>query len=399
MVMARLFLDEGIPVSLAHCNFGLRGDESDADEAFVMKWADNHHINCFVKAFDLGSGSIQLKARNARYEWFSELLLEYNFNKIATAHHLNDSLETVLINLSRGTGIRGLTGISMHNDKVVRPLLFASKEALHTYAMDLGVEWREDSSNQKTDYDRNLIRHEVTPVLMKLNPSLFQTFSLTSERVNHANAIVNLKVEEIVNQYLHQEKDGWKLDLDWISNGSDELVLAEVLSSFGVNYVTAKEIFEARGKSGKSFPVENWLITMDRSTIYFDPNDDLDFDELVIDSEGEYKVGERIFEISKIDKADVQFNSEYEGFFDLKSLKFPIRIRPWREGDRFQPIGMKGNKKVSAFLIDEKIPVSKKKEILILESNGEIAWVVGHRIANPFKITGQTKQVLSVTVS
>jgi tRNA(Ile)-lysidine synthase len=397
MVMAQLFVEEGIEISLAHCNFGLRGDESDGDEAFVMRWADSHQINCFVKSFDLAGGSTQLEARNVRYQWFDELLKEHKLGKIATAHHLNDSLETVLINLSRGTGIKGLTGISIQNDHIVRPLLFATKEELHTYAMDVGLKWREDSSNQKMDYDRNLIRHEVVPELMKLNPSLLRTFRLTSERIDHASTIVSLKVKEISNQYLIEESGGWRLDLDWVSNGSDELVLAELLSPFGVNYVTAKEIFAVRGKSGKSFPVDNWLITMDRSTIFIDSNKLLEFQELVIDAVGSYELGENCFEISKIEKEDVEFSSNNVAFFDAKTLDFPLKVRPWVEGDKFQPMGMKGNKKVSDFLIDEKIPVSKKKKVLVLESNRNIAWVIGHRIGDPFKITDHSKAVLKIT--
>ena len=151
MVMADLFLRGGYDIEIAHCNFGLRGEESHRDEAFVLEWADQNSVNCYVKSFDLKDGSIQLEARNTRYQWFSELLLEHELDKIATAHHLNDSLETVLINLTRGTGIRGASGIPLRNGQIIRPLLCASKQELYNYAMDVGLEWREDSSNRKKD--------------------------------------------------------------------------------------------------------------------------------------------------------------------------------------------------------------------------------------------------------
>ncbi len=396
MVMAKLFLDEGIPVSVAHCNFGLRGEESYGDEAFVMKWAEDHQISCFVKSFDLGDGSIQLEARNARYKWFNELVVEHGFQKIATAHHLNDSLETVLINLSRGTGIKGLAGISTSNGKVIRPLLFASRDDLHTYAMDLRLTWREDSSNQKTEYDRNLIRKEVMPKLERLNPALLKTYVLTNERINHVGSIISRKVKEIETEYLREEKGGWRLEMDWISTGSDELILAEVLALFGVNYTTAKEIFAARGKSGKSFPTGEWFLTMDRSTIFIDPQKSEDDNELIISEEGSFNLGNGVVEVSRINMTEVHFTSESEAYFDLSKLIFPLRVRTWKEGDRFHPLGMKGSKKVSDLLVDEKVPVSQKKHVKIVESAGKIAWVVGYRVSDQYKVTDHTTEVIRV---
>ncbi|WP_370089759.1 tRNA lysidine(34) synthetase TilS [Ekhidna sp.] len=398
MVMANLFMGEKINVSIAHCNYQLRGEESDGDEAFVMKWADQRGINCFVKSFELGDGSIQLEARNARYQWFGELIAEHKLDRIATAHHLNDSLETVLINLSRGTGIKGVSGISGKNDNVIRPLLFASKEELHSYAMDLGLEWREDSSNSKTDYDRNLIRHEVIPELKKLNPSLLRTFVSTAERLSYASQIVQRRLAEIEAQYLKKNGNGWKIELDWISDPSDELILAEMLASFGVNYATAKEVFEARGKSGKSFPVGEWFITMDRSTLFIDPDKSVSNDELMIDKEGTYNFGDSTIEISRIGKGDIQFTSNDEAYFDLSKLNFPLCIRGWKEGDRIQPLGMNGTKKVSDILIDEKVSVSQKRKVLVVESSGIISWVVGYRVSDQFKITEKTTEVLKISV-
>lgn len=398
IVMANLFLEEKIDVSIAHCNFHLRGEESDGDEVFVMKWADKHGINCFVKSFDLGDGSIQLEARNARYHWFGELITEHKLDKIATAHHLNDSFETVLINLSRGTGIKGVTGISAKSNSVIRPLLFASKEELHSYAIDVGLEWREDSSNSKTDYDRNLIRHNVIPELMKLHPSLLKTFVSTSERLNHTSQIVQRKLDEVAAQHLKENEDGYKIELDWISDPSDELILAEMLAAFGVNYVTAKEIFEARGKSGKSFPVGEWFITMDRATIFIDPDRSVSSGELIIEKEGTYNFGDSTIEVSRVGKNDIQFTNENEAYFDITKLNFPLCIRGWKEGDRIQPLGMSGTKKVSDILIDEKVSVSRKRNVLVIESEGHIAWLVRHKVSDQFKITEKTIEALKISV-
>lgn len=398
MVMANLFVEDGLDVSIAHCNFGLRGEESDGDEAFVMKWAEQNGLNCYVKSFDLGAGSIQLEARNARYRWFNELVLEHGFDKVATAHHLNDSLETVLINLTRGTGIKGVTGISVKNENVIRPLLFAEKSELHAYAMDVGLEWREDSSNQTTDYDRNLIRQEVIPVLEKINPSLLQTFVNTSERLKLAQSLVDKKVDDVRSKNLSESLEGWELDLNWINHASDELVLSEILAAFEINYATAKEVFLARGKSGKTFPVNDLVITMDRSSLFIGRSKEHKLAPIKIETEGTYQVGNGKLKIERVGKNEVIFGSKREAHFDADKLVFPITVRVWEEGDKFQPLGMKGQKKISDLLIDEKVPLHQKNNVLILESGGKIAWVIGYRVSDLFKITDDTTKVIKAVL-
>ncbi|WP_425392458.1 tRNA lysidine(34) synthetase TilS [Ekhidna sp.] len=397
MVLADLFVKDGFEVALAHCNFGLRGEESDGDEAFVMEWADKRGINCFVKSFDL-EGSIQLEARNARYQWFNELLIEHGLDKIATAHHLNDSLETVLINLSRGTGLKGLTGVPLINEKIIRPLSFASKNDIYKYAMDVGLEWREDSSNKKDDYDRNQIRHHVVPELEKVNPSLLKSFISTQERLSHANKIITNRVAEIKQRFIQDDRGGVRIDLTWISDPSDELILAEILAEFGLNYQTAKEVFEARGKSGKSFSSGEWFLTMDRSELFIDKGQN-DTVELEISGLGSFDFGNASIELQLVKKDDVVFESENVAYLDYDKLRFPLSLRNWNEGDRFQPLGMNGKKKVSDFLIDIKIPLAKKHEVFVMESKGEICWVVGYRISDSFKVTNDSTSILKVSFS
>ncbi len=397
MVMANLFLSEKIPFAIAHCNYGLRGEESDEDEAFVLDWADKNDINCYVKAFEISGKSTQVEARKVRYEWFRELISENGYDKIATAHHLNDSLETLLINLSRGTGIKGIAGISVKNVEVIRPLMFTEKQKLYDYAMDHELDWREDSSNAKTDYDRNLLRHDVIPELLKLNPSLLRTFGLTMERLTHASDIISHRVEEIKSKYLIKKENGFQLDLSWVDTFSDELILSEILAPFGVNYATAKEIFEAQGKAGRSFPSEGWLLTMDRNTIFIDADVTAESVDVVAESTGEYQVGFGKLIIEKISNNDVVFEGSNNSYFDARMLKFPLRIRTWRAGDRFQPLGMQGEKKISDFLIDEKIPLALKDKVLVVESGERIAWVVGMRISEAFKVLSEEKEVIKMT--
>ena len=397
MVLARLFLDEKISFAIAHCNYGLRGNESDDDEAFVLDWADVHEVDCHVKAIEI-TGSIQLEARKARYQWFGELVSEYGFDKIATAHHLNDSLETLLLNLSRGTGIKGLTGITMKHSNVIRPLLFADRKMIHDYAMQSDLDWREDSTNAKTDYDRNLIRHEVVTELLKLNPSLFQTFRSTVERLNHTSQIVDQKVKQIRKDFLTEENEGFRLELSWITDASDELILAELLSDFGMNYVTAKEVFEARERSGKSFPLGNWLITVDRNMLYIDPSEVDVIERLWLTGTGEYQFGGKRVLVEQIKVEEVEFGSEHTAYFDTDALKFPLLIRAWQQGDKLQPLGMKGEKKVSDYLIDEKVPMAEKSKVLVLESGKKIAWLIERRISDLFKITDSTASVIKISI-
>ena len=397
MVMCHLFQKTDLEFAIAHCNFGLRGEESDGDEAFVMEWAHTNNINCFVKSFDLGENSIQLEARNARYNWFYELLDEYGFNKIATAHQLNDSLETLLFNLSRGTGFKGISGVPTIAGNVIRPLLFASRKSLMAFAMDERIEWREDSSNQKDDYNRNYIRHHIVPEMEKLNASLLKSFLLTNERLRYGADVIEEKVNEIKEEHFRKEgHGGYQLSLEWIKEEKDLVILSEILSSFHVNYSTCKEIYHCLGKPGKSFPTEKWFITMDRDFLFIDEKESQQV-EMRIDKVGSYDLGKDVLRFELIEKKEVTFESESVGYFDADQLGFPVVIRPWRDGDRFQPLGMKSSKKVSDLLVDLKVPVRDKKNVYVIESNERIAWVVNHRISDLFKITDETTRVLKVS--
>ncbi|MEO9871020.1 tRNA lysidine(34) synthetase TilS [Ekhidna sp.] len=399
MVMSHLFFDAEIDFDIAHCNFGLRGEESNADEAFVRKWAEDHKVSCFIESFELEGKSIQIEAREVRYDWFNALTEQYGHHKVAIAHHLNDSLETVLINLTRGTGISGVSGISVLNNKIIRPLLFAERKDLLTYASNQKIQWREDSSNQKINYDRNLIRHEVIPILEKVNPSLHKTFFSTVERLSYTEDLLKRQVENIKKEFLKSSDLSCELNLEWINEPEDVVILSEILNAFGVNYATCREIFEAKGRAGKVFPVNDWIVTMDRSKLFINPNKEQSIQELIIDEFGEYNFYESIFKIGEAAEEEVSFDSAGVVFFDADRFKLPLKIRQWEEGDKFQPMGMKGHKKVSDLLIDEKTPLSRKKNVLVLESGQKIAWVVGYRIDDHFKISEYTKKIIKVSKS
>ncbi len=400
MVMLELFHHSNYEIAVAHCNFGLRGEASDKDEAFVEQWTQERGIDCYVKQIVLNGKSIQVEAREERYKWFRELCTEKGFLKIATAHHLNDSLETTLLNLVRGTGIKGLSGIPVINEQIIRPLLFASRDEIHSYAMNKGLKWREDASNMKTDYDRNKIRLEVIPKLKEVNASLEYTFKNSDERLNLLSDLLQKQVAEVIQEYF-DELEG-QLGLKWIQEETDLLILYEILSVYGFNYVTVKEIWGARGSSGKVFEAKDWKVLMDRDSLFIQRNEQEEFKEVLIQDEAVYQVAEKELGVTILDNVVFEeFISDdaHEAILDYDKLEFPLKVRKWRQGDTFQPMGMKGTKKVSDLLIDEKVPIAKKEKVWILESNDEIAWVVGYRISEKFKVSGSSKKVVCLKLS
>jgi tRNA(Ile)-lysidine synthase len=399
MAMATLFLNAKFNFSIAHCNFGLRSEESDGDEELVKKWADSNTIERFVKKIDLGDDSVQLAARNARYQWFDELIQEFNFNKLATAHHLNDSLETSLINLIRGTGIKGIGGIKPKIGIVVRPLLFVSKEELRSYALEVGLSWREDSSNTKNDYDRNLIRNVIVPKLKELNPSLSETFRNTSERLQLTNQFLQQKVEEVKNTFLKEENNLIELRIDWIRTDSDFLILSEIVSAFGFNYITSKEIHAAIGKSGKVFSSKEFELSIDRSSIFIRKTIETKNEEVQILDTGNYKIYDHKLDVSISDRQGLDFaSSKNIVFLDAAKIQFPFTVRKWKKGDRFRPFGMKGTKKVSDYLIDKKVPLALKNKVLVMTQRDNIVWLIGYQISENFKIDEETESVLRIEI-
>lgn len=399
IVMADLFAKSSWNFGIAHCNFQLRGQESDEDEVFVKKWAGERGIEVHTRSFDLGEGSTQLNARNARYDWFEELCSENYYSKTATAHHLNDSLETLLINLSRGTGVKGISGIGAKNGSIIRPLLFTTREGLRRYAVENSLEWREDSSNAKTDYDRNRIRHVVIPEMEKLNPSLAETFKSTSERLSLASEILQERVVAVRELNLVVKESETELKLDWLQKQTDFLILSEILSEFGFNYKTTKEIFGAIGKSGKQFYAEDRILTIDRNSLFI-KNLSISVDEeFKIEGVGNFQHRDKTFQISIVEKDEVNLkDNRGKAYLDADIVDFPLKIRRWIEGDRFTPLGLNGTKKVSDYLIDAKVPLARKDQVRVLLAGEEIAWLIDYQISEVFKITDRTKKVLMISL-
>ena len=395
--------------AIAHCNFGLREIDSDADEAFVKKLALKYQVECYTKKMetqqycDNHQCSIQMAARALRYEWFQELILEYNFQYLATAHHLNDSLETVLLNLTKGTGIAGVRGILPKTNNIVRPLLFASKETIVQYAESQNLYWREDISNATTKYQRNLLRQEVVPVLKQINPNLETTFAKTLERLQATEQIFQRYIAQIRQQYLKIEDDVTVVDTTNIAHEPHfSMLLFELLKEFGFTWADAEAIAESNNDGAKHFyaPNFNLLKYQNQLRIFAVPEAEDFAEQRIALGDTVCSYGNYSMEISYPQPEEIDFTSNTtEVFFDIDLLQFPLIIRPWQHGDRFQPSGMMGFKKISDYLIDEKVPLDKKEKIGVMLSGETIVWVVGMRAAHVARIGNNTTRVMKLKLN
>lgn len=397
MVMMHLFKQTDTHFGVAHCNFGLRGEDSDKDESLVQTYTRANGILFHGKRIVIEGDSVQLEAREKRYEWFGELMKAHGYTKLATAHHLDDSLETTLLHLVRGTGIRGLRGIPLMQEKTIRPLLFATKKRLVKYAEEGGLTWREDVTNARATYDRNKLRLEVVPILAQLNPSLIATYKGTKERIQMADDMVADRVSDILSRYY--EKERGVLSLAWMEGRSyDLLLLTEILSAYGFNFKTVKEIYAARGKSGKRFPNDHHEVVMDRDALYIKKmGGEASAPMLEIIGEGQYSFSAFIFTLQQIKNIQNLDQGTDIALLSASKVHFPVRVRRWTKGDTFVPLGMSGRKKVSDFLIDEKVPLAIKEKVMVVEVAHEIAWVVGYRVSDHFKAE-KNKPVFQISV-
>ncbi len=387
-------------VAIAHCNFQLRGQESEEDEVFVRKLAEKYKCPFFCQRFDTqrimeeNKPSIQIVARNLRYTWFHELLELHDFQYIATAHHQNDSIETIIYNLAKGTGIAGLHGILPKNGKVIRPLSGFSKKEILKYAAENQLLWREDSSNTTDKYSRNLIRHQLVPILQKINPNLEETFKDNILRISAVERIFKEQFKifkEKVFSSDSKNSEVYHLDIEAIRNESENLVkLDEILKDFGFNFTQTKLIINSLDKeSGKLFVSNTHTLIKDRKTLILAKN-------LSYPTQNLHLLTIQIFEKA----TDFQILTEKNiAHLDYEKTGADLKLRLWEKGDTFQPIGMKGKtKKISDLLNDLKIPLHLKPQVRVVVANEQIVWVVGYRIDEKFKVTEKTKTVVELTI-
>lgn len=405
MVLAELFRRAGFSFALAHCNFGLRGDESDADERFVRQWAENAGVPCHVRHFetqhtaDSQRISIQMAARDLRYAWFEELLKDFHYTYLALAHHADDSIETVLLNLVRGTGLPGLLGIASVRSSTIRPLLYTSKKEILDFARTYNITWREDSSNVTDHYRRNVLRHQVLPVLQQLNPSLEGTFRHTTERLRAASSLLDSFLTQWKSRAVRQEGDRYYVSLDLLRQAQEPAYqLHSVLEPFGYSYAQTQKIVAAlNALSGKQFHSSTHTVIKDRSELIISPrNLSLGIEPIQIhaDTAQINLPGGGTLTLTRYPYLpDFKPPSDsHIAYFDAAHLRFPLTVRAWQHGDWFCPFGMKGKrKKVSDLLVENKVPMSRKSQCLVLLNGDEtILWVLGMRADDRSRLDNNT---------
>lgn len=396
--LMHILLALGYRFDLAHCNFNLRGKESDEDEVFVQELAKKHQLKLHVKQFDTegyaaeNKISTQMAARDLRYAWFNHLLLTKNAKYIAIAHHENDDIETFFINLIRGSGLKGLLGISEKTNSIVRPLMAITRDEIESYLDENKLRYRDDSSNSSVKYLRNKIRHELMPLLAEMNPSIQQTISEEMRILEGVSQVYSCKIEE-VRKDLMQEKNGIVQfeTSDLLALKPLHNYLYELLSPYG--FVTIDAIAKAlKGQSGKQFFSNNHQLLVDREFIFISELDVKKNESITIEEMTKEIKHPIQLNFSKTDNLEWIKNKNIAQL-DYDKLQFPLTLRKWKKGDKFMPLGMQTFKKLSDFFIDNKFSILDKNKQWLLCSNNDIVWVVGHRIDERYKLQSKTKKV------
>ncbi len=406
VVLLHLLLKTKIPCAVAHCNFRLRGEESDGDEGFVQGLAKKYKLPYFVKHFHTEEYasrkgiSIQMAARELRYDWFDELLLTEGYDRAATAHNQDDQLETFLINIIRGTGLKGLTGIPVRNGQIIRPLLFASREEILEYAGKNKIHFREDSSNISDKYLRNKVRHRLIPLLETMNPEFRFTLTGDMERFREAWLIHEAAIGHYEKELFTRKKNSLIIPFEKIDAlDHPEVILYEVLKKFGFTRSQTDDMIQnLEGQAGKQFYSKDYRLIRDR-------------DALILTSSMKKRESEKYYIDEKTNFIGQPLRMEFrhlksEGLkipkdpsiatLDADKLDFPLILRRWQEGDYFIPLGMEDFKKISDFFVDIKLSLHDKEHTWLLTTGRDIVWVVGKRIDQRFRVGPQTKQVLQI---
>lgn len=403
-VMAHLFFEAGLSFDMAHCNFNLRGEDSIRDKNFVIQLSLKYKVKCFTTDFDTlkiqkNSGqSVEMVARNLRYEWFEEIGENYDY--IVTAHHANDNAETVMLNLIRGTGLKGMTGIPAKNGKIIRPLLSFTADEIIDYTKINNLEYCEDYTNKENNYQRNKIRNLILPQLKEINPQIIHTFDKNIQIWKKQYLFYQNTLQEKIELYLHQDKGYQYINIkDLYKDPFKELVLYELLSPYGFSESDIQDIVESlTHQSGKKFYSQTHIVFKERDKLIIALLEkDNDFsktyhsiEELIEDN---FQI--ELVSIKQHDHFSVNANTAY---FDADKIKFPITVRNWQKGDYFYPLGMEGKMKVSDFFNNQKIDNYKKNKIKIMCSKKNIIWIVGYRSDNRYKVdTQKTKQYYKIT--
>lgn len=411
VVMLHLFQKTGLRFAVAHCNFQLRGNDANADEQLVEQLANDcnvpyHAILFNTKAYANRYGiSIQMAARQLRYQWFDDLCAKHNYQAVAIAHNSDDVIETLFINLARGTGIHGITGIKTKQGNIIRPLLFASRQMIEDYCNKHNLVFREDSSNKETKYSRNKIRHRIIPEFEQINPNFRKNILQNINHFADAEMIYKTEIENKRKQCLLIKENRILIKIDKIKDLHPlQTYLFEFLQPYGFDNKITNSIGEAlHSESGKRFYSDTHQLIKDRKHLIIEPiteNNDKKEKEIQNSTKkiiiGQYQL---TFEKMEWKNKSVPLCKPNEAYIDYNKLQFPLTVRYWQAGDFFLPLGMTKRKKLSDFFIDQKINILDKAKTPVLCSGKDIVWVINNRIDNRFKITPETNFILYIKCS
>jgi tRNA(Ile)-lysidine synthase len=425
VALCELCFQAGFHFEIAHCNFQLRGEESERDEKFVRGLAGKYAAKVFVKKFatqkyaEENKVSIQVAARELRYEWFAELLsdkqiipslnesaISLSGNKvILTAHHANDNIETLLMNFFKGTGIKGLQGILPKQGKIIRPLLFAKKEEIFTFIKENSLEFIEDSSNSSDKYTRNYFRHQLIPSVEKVFPKAEENLINNIERFKEIEVLYQQSIDLHKKKLLEQKRNEIHIPvLKLLKSKPLKTIVYEIIKGYDFTaHQTDEVIHLLSSESGKYISSSTHRIIKNRNWLIITPLSILEAAHILInetDKKINFEAGELKIKID--DPVAIGFinqkipSSSFIATLDAKKITFPLLLRKWKQGDYFYPLGMPGKKKLSKFFIDQKMSLIEKDKTWVIESNNRIIWIVGKRIDDRFKITDKTKKILLI---
>lgn len=408
VALLHLLKSAGADCVVAHCNFSLRGAESDGDELFVRELCNKIGVVCIVKRFNtkgyaaLKGVSIEMAARELRYQWFSEIMQTEKISLVATGHHGNDAIETFFLNLARGTGIKGLTGIAWKRGVVVRPLLFAQASEIIDYCRAIQLDYRTDSTNTDVAILRNKIRHQIIPLFNQVNPAFFLTMQHNMGLLKEVSEVFSNDIEVFKEQFVASTEDGLLIPISKVKEHPQKRsLLYEVLSPYGFNSAVIDEIVKGLDATpGRQYFSDSHRLVRDRYNLILTGITAEQKSSFYLQAD-ETDINEPIkLKIREFDKEfGFQFSTNPKiAHFDADLIDFPLELRKWHKGDSFQPLGMACFKKLSDFFINEKYSLIQKENLWLLISNSDIIWIVGKRMDNRYKVTQNTKRILEISL-
>ena len=408
MVLFDLFLKNNINFSVASCNFQLRGKDSDNDLKFVENICIKNSINFYSTVLDVDKFSTmrkistQMAARELRYDFFKKILEKHKYSYIVTAHHLDDNIETIIFNFIKSTGYKGLVGIPFNKNKILRPLINISKEEIEDYAVSNNISWRLDKSNNSNKYSRNKIRNEVIPLLKEINPSLGKSLTESLKRIQKLSHDIKPRIDLFIQKFVDFKDDYINIKKDFIDDIEKyEILLFDFFHDYGFNYSQIENIIKSlKAKNQKKFISLNYELIIERKSIFIITKD------FLVKTRYESKKIENIvlpffnLSVKKYKKSLFTLNkSNNNAQLDFDKITYPICIRNYKKGEKFLPLGMRKNKKISDFLSDKKINyIIKLRQCVITDSTDSVLWVVGHQISNKFKVDSETKNILEFEI-